>query len=108
MLTPLVALPLLLATALDAPAAAPTRLRVGPSLATIASLPQRPPAPSLESSLRLPEPVLRRTWCAEGSEMTRADAAGLVGRGTARHMAMALREGRIQRLKTRGPPRRRS
>jgi hypothetical protein len=105
MLTQLVALPLLLAATLDAPQPETIRPRVGASAAALGSVPQPPPVPSLESSPRLPEPVLRRTWCAEGSEATQAGASGPVGRGITKTAALALADGRIQRPRPRGPPR---
>lgn len=107
MLIPLAALPLLAAT-LDAPAAAPA----WPPADAYAASPRReteaPPAPSIESSPRIPEPALRRTWCAVGTEVARAGPPVAAGRGIGSPAARATVEGRVQRLRTRGPPRRES
>src|SRR5262245_47015803 len=108
MLTPLAALPLLLAATLDAPPPAPTRPRAD----SYASAPQRtqeaPPAPSIEGAPRLPEPALRRAWCAEGSDTAESGQPRAVGRGVTSPDVDADENVCVRRLRTRGPPSRES
>lgn len=106
MLTPAVALPLLLATALDASSPAPARSRadVSPTVLTDAVPPE--PAPSLESSPRPPEPGLRRAWSAVGCQVVQASAPAPLRRGIAAESARATADGRVRRIGARGPPRR--
>jgi hypothetical protein len=104
MLTQLVALPLLLATSLDAPALASTRSRTDVSAEAPGGDFRRDPAPSIESSPRPPEPGLRRVWSAVGCEPVDAGARPpLRGRVTT-DSARATEDGRVRKSRTRGPP----
>ena len=107
MLTPAVALSLLLATALGASSPAPVRPQASVS-AVAPTVPSRPdPAPSLESSPRTPEPGLRRTWSAVGGcQVVRAGAPAPLQGGLAWEAASATEDGRVRHSRTRGPPRR--
>ena len=104
MLTPAVALPLLLATALDASSPAPVRSRMDVSAAAPSGACRPEPAPSLESSPRAPEPGLRRIWSAVGCQVVRAGALAPLRGGMTREAARTPGDGRVRRLRTRGPP----
>lgn len=104
MLTPLVALPLLLATTLDAPVSAPARLSAGVSTVALGDASRRDSEPSLESSPRAPEPGLRRSWSAVGCQVVQADARPPWRGWTAAEGAGSVRDGRVLKSRTRGPP----
>jgi hypothetical protein len=106
MLTPAVALPLLLATALDASSPAPVRPRGVVSPAAVSGAARPEPAPSLESSPRPLEPGLRRSWSAVGCLVLRAGALAPLRGGIAPESARATEDGRVRRIGARGPPRR--
>jgi hypothetical protein len=109
MLSPVAALPLLLAATLDAPpVAAPARPTVDSYAAEYERRTEAPPAPTIESSPRLPEPSLRRSGYAEGSDQARAGQPGATDSNLASPAARRVGEGRVQRLRTRGPPQRES
>lgn len=104
MLTVAVALPLLLATSLGAPA--PARFRAGVSEAVPSSCCRHEPAPSLESSPRPPEPSLRRSWSALGCQVVAAGVPAPLRGGVAREAAGATTDGQAAAIQPRGPPRR--
>src|SRR5262245_2627851 len=106
MLTPAVALPLLLATALGASSSAPARSLAGVSAEAPTSASRPDPAPSLESSPRPPEPTLRRSWSAVGCDVVEAGVPAPLRGGVARESAGDPEDGRVRRTQPRGPPRR--
>lgn len=105
MLTPLAALPLVVATALDV--ASPTLARAGSDRAGAASWDHARPAPkpSLETCPRVPDPVLRRCWSALGCHADQPGAPTLVHGGIGSATAISTEDGRVRRLASRGPPR---
>ena len=103
MLTPAAALPLLLATALDASSPAPMRSRRDVSAPAPSGACRTGSAPSLESSPRAPGPGLRRIWSAVGCEVVQAGALAPLRDGMTRETAGTAGDGRVRRLRTRGP-----
>jgi len=105
MLTPLAALPLVLATALGAPSPASTRTGGERGGAAFWDDTRPESVPSIESCPRTPDPVLRRC-SALGRQALQEGAPTLLRGGIRPAIAMTVEDGRVRRLPSRGPPRR--
>jgi hypothetical protein len=106
MLSPVLALPLLLATALSASSEAPARPPADVSAAAPIADFRSDPVPTLESSPRTPEPALRRVWSAVGCQVVQTGAPAPLRGRVASEAARAIQDHRVLRIRTRGPPRR--
>jgi hypothetical protein len=106
MLTPLAALPLVLATALGVPTPASSRAGRDPGGGASWDATRPESMPSLETSPRVPDPVLRRCWSALGRDADQLGAPTLLRGGIRPATAMTTEDGRARQLPSRGPPRR--